>query len=560
MEFNNIIVIIVNMSDTKNLNKWMNQQSVFRTQARDNYLDLLSKLFDEKFEFTQAHFDTFVNQTNYLINIDLALKVCTLMFNKFDPTPSQMEQICYQSKHVIHNVLIKKNWNYTLSDYLMLKNNRYKQEYENINFHNNLVFLCCQDIMYSYRPIMNNTYKKLFNNIVIDDLTINILLLYTATNLTSDKKINFNELFDLIFNNCSNDIWTLLHNKNIRLQNIGILLPYITKKFGYNIEFCKSIILTKKYGIRFLLRSILHGYVMNDGDLDNIICNGSVICYFEYNVKYEKLGITQDMMDINTKHVCITKLYDIFKIPITLNTLTIALTNKNYKLANIILENYEVMPNKDTLDLAIKNINVTHKINDEYDVICNILKYKILPDSVTLDNLDLSHVYNSTINDKRCYIDLLINNGLILTFEVFEFLLSKRLPITNLERFGIPYDEKLYFLCYKYNTFCDEYYEKLTIDGKVLGLHKLCRSKLKSNHIIMDYLQKHNVKMDKYALDFLLFSNRNKAMLFIENYKCIPSILTTCRYTNKTISLDTIVTQYNLTHMHMFEQYDINLN
>lgn len=555
-----INVIITNMTDIKNLNKWMHQKKIFTMGNENAYLDLLLKLNNDGFNFTREHFDAFMIQVKYLSIGDICSRVCKFMLDKFDPTPLQMNDLCMWGKRAIHDILFDKNWNYTLDNYLNLKNSGYSKTNTFTTFHNSVVFLCCQNITRSYKGIIDNNTKIALKNATIDDLTINILLLYTKSIVNADKHKTFCELFDLIFKNYDSDnIWELMNNKNLRLKEIGILLSYICDKFGYNIDFTKSIIETKIYSIDFLLFSILHGYTIGNTDLNNIIANNKAVI-FKYHKKYEKLGLTENLANIDNGYICISKLYDLFKIPITLDTLTLAITHKRYTFANTILENYNVMPTQDTLDLAIKNISQGATVDNEFNVICNILKYKIIPDNDTLNNLNFSCIYdNETMKDRYRYVDLLINNGLILSLEVIEFLLSKGLPVLNLERFGIPYDEKLYFLCYKYDVFCDEYYDKFIIDKSILDLHKLCRSKMNSIVKLTDYLQKNNVAMDKYAIDFLLFNNKKKADAFIEKYKIIPSVITAYKSINKNISLDTILGQHNLTHMHMFEKYDIKI-
>ncbi len=515
-------------------------------------------MIDELFEFKKKHFDYFVIQAEYIyclnyLNNGNEDKICSYMFNKFDPTQNQLDKLCQTPSPKIHSVLLNKNYNYTIDNYKNLKRYNYCQPINGDNFNNNNVFIWCQTI---YKE--NKIFKIKFNNVIVDTTTINILFLYTKydsfNTYTTEQMASYYNLYDAIFDNCNIDIWKLLNDKNIILDRTGILLPYITNKYGYNNTFTKSLINTQECNLILLFDAILNGYVVDSDDLNNMLCNRDKMRLLNYNDKYSKIGILQNFFDING-YIYTHKLYETFNVPMTFDTLMIAISHKNYELATIALENYNVMPNKDTLDLAIQNIYVYSIMEDEYNLICNILKYKIIPDNETLKKLNS---YDST-ECKIKYIELLMNSGLIIDYDTFEYLLSKRTPVKNLERFAILYDEKLYFSCYKCDTFCDEYYDKFTIDKQTLDLHKFCKSKIKDIDTFYGYFKKNNMMLDKYALDYLIFYNKKYADIIIEKYNLIPSILTLMKHINRKVDLDNIMKQYNLTHMHMFEKYDIKI-
>lgn len=82
------------MSDIKNLNKWGKQKNIFKIKAGVEYVNLLSKLVDEKFDFTRAHFDNLMEQTEYMYDSVINRKICKYMFDKFDLTQIQVDNLC----------------------------------------------------------------------------------------------------------------------------------------------------------------------------------------------------------------------------------------------------------------------------------------------------------------------------------------------------------------------------------------------------------------------------------------------------------------------------------
>lgn len=175
-----------------------------------------------------------------------------------------------------------------------------------------------------------------------------------------------------------------------------------------------------------------------------------------------------------------------------------------------IVQNFDIKPDKDCLRYAIKNNN--------NELIEKILQFKVHP-------------------DKDCFLDgikagvsievyeLLFLYGYKLTLNDMMSVCRNKIPIINLERFDISYDEQLYFICYTYNHFPQEYLDKMykVIDTKILKLREICGNKDTTPQDVIIYMKENKVKIDRYCLDLAFSINNELGFYFLDKLKCEPT-------------------------------------
>lgn len=92
-------------------------------------------------------------------------------------------------------------------------------------------------------------------------------------------------------------------------------------------------------------------------------------------------------------------------------------------------------------------------------------------------------------------------------------------PIIDLHRFNIPYDNKLYHCCHKYNLFPENYVENFNIDDKIITLRNMFKAQKKWEDIVK-YIKENNLKVDRYC-----FENANDSCKkILTNLRAKPSV------------------------------------
>lgn len=247
------------------------------------------------------------------------------------------------------------------------------------------------------------------------------------------------------------------------------------------------------------------------------------------------------------------ELFDLFKLIPNNETLKIVCCKGYIYEFESLTQKYKMVPNKECLD-----ISVTSKLH--MDLIKQIICYKITPDHTTLKCL-LEN--DNDDNDIIELIELLIKNGLHILNDDIEKLIQIGCYLNDLERFGVEYDEKLYFVCFKSNKeIPNDYESKFKIDKKILKLRALCKSHNPRLSVskFKDYITKNKIKPDRYCLDNAVSSgNINLYTYMIDELECMPTIFTL--YNSSTIHLkkhiyNDILDKYKISHEDMMKTYD----
>jgi hypothetical protein len=165
----------------------------------------------------------------------------------------------------------------------------------------------------------------------------------------------------------------------------------------------------------------------------------------------------------------------------------------------------EIKPNKEHLQ-SILSKNIV-----DIDMLNTILCYKILPDKQDFEIYAKNCVHK---NNSTETVELLIKHGLQLNFDDIKLALQYKIVIKNLERFNIPYDEKLYYWCYVYNIF--PYDNDMNIDEHTLKLRKMCRNSIVSEESLIEYMKDSKIMPDRYCFDHACYYNYQLSRFFVD--------------------------------------------
>ena len=94
-----------------------------------------------------------------------------------------------------------------------------------------------------------------------------------------------------------------------------------------------------------------------------------------------------------------------------------------------------------------------------------------------------------------------------------------------LSRFGIKYDEKLYYLSHISNNW--HYKDKFVFaNEKILGLRTLCQNPKITPEMFDEYLAENNIDPDGYCLEHACQYNKPLATYLLDTLNYIPTITT----------------------------------
>lgn len=292
-------------------------------------------------------------------------------------------------------------------------------------------------------------------------------------------------------------------------------------------------------------------------------------CYYDVATKidFSKVNINgKDLIRLKVKDgknrkpstnikVRTIDLFELFNVIPSFETLKVMCKNAYIDSFDDFMSTYKIEPTKECLDLCATQ---GHK-----EMILKLICYKMNPDKDTFDNL-VSGCSDSMDDDGRDAIELLIKNGFNITFDEIEKLISKKMCLTDLSRFNIPYDEKLYFACFKHNYFPEEYSNKFVIDPKILKLRDMCTKKIKIE-TLKTFMRKNNVKPDKYCVDNTYIYRNTQLQYHFKELHCDPTVICAIRtsnmYLNNKDAIEKIFKTLPITSEIMSQQFEhVNLN
>lgn len=534
--------------------------------------------------------DALLTELRY--NTDL-MKITGYMFKNFVPNEKQVEQLisCYKSGMSHHiNVyiwidqLVDKKHIFTDKQIKMINSIGYPNmnkilgnsiTIETLKYYKNLMI---RYHTYSLR-ISDNEFFDLDEEIEkIKNFNGNLPQEYLYELFGYCHSINkFEPLIIAVINKSDMDQSIFSHLIDNKIDNYNIFMS-VLKKVKYTNEFIDYLINipSSLLNLETLLLAVSQGYNVTENTLNSIVSknteckvdltNLNGINLDKINTKLMEIKKNEDMLGkLDKLKIDTTTLFEIFDIAPSIETLRLICKcccndgNEDYSNSGRVkyfIKKYKIYPNKMCLDASIQVKDIK--------LITEILCYKLIPDKETLKNLwpeKIGYYHYSNDNIQKI-IELLIKNGLKCDFDDIKLALKNSQYIPQLEIFNIPYDEQLYFQCYKYDNFPDYYNEKFAIDQKILELRTLCRKNNNTPKKIMSSITLNKNIIDQYCIDFLYMSNKHKICNIIEsncNYPTILSIFKTHREYYKLKYITDYFDKTNIEYTDMIKQFNINI-
>lgn len=420
-------------------------------------------------------------------------------------------------------------------------------DYDTVN--NNVVYGVCLGMVRNYK-IMAEKYLKIIadNKEPFNPEHLELVIRILEKNY-GDQVANcvwFGQLLDNLLSGCKeNNVFNVLMKK-YNLNGVIIkVYEYVIDHFGYSDEFVNFIFENIiKYYPPIIFNLIDKGYKLtmdNINDLLKVSLSFSII-----PTKYE-FTKTFPITHTNKTQIDTHELYKMFDLTPSLNELHIACNKNAMKVALYLMDEFNIIPEKETLDICVSKLN--------YELVEKVLHYKLSPDEDTLNKIKGN--YSGSCPKM---IDLLLAHGLVINSSHMEFLMTNRIAVNDLERFDIKYDDKLYFLCYLYDFFPDQYIAKIPVDNNLEKLYKLCKSKRLHIDKLKDFMKTNKIGLNKYAFEYLIIQNGDVATDLMKTFKIEPPIITMYKrcYTPLETIMD-VVKKNGIDEMYMLKCYDICL-
>lgn len=528
-----------------NYSLWGLEYYITDIRAKQYISGIISELEDYRYEFTRKQFDMYISAATYrkgqgyLVGSRWKYKTEAIwaMFRLFTPTNKQMKELieCYKkdiyggkNKQWI-KVLLGKGYNFTSEQIKTLI------EYNCVTY-------------------------KLFDNYEISKEDLEALM---KTNwLKIDEKKALVMKSEVIpTKTCMMNAITI-RSVNEREELIKTLIEQ-----GCDIdEECMYKLMETQINIDIIKLILVKGNKMSNGILKKA-CK-------ERNTKYVKYYITE--LSIKPDIECLNSILwdqNLYNLMVSAgvkpNRTTLKLMGeRDYDQFIKIIEKWKIIPDKECLDYILQNADLSSdKIKH---VIVKIMSYKVETDEESYAKM----VSNIKLKNKdfEYYLELMIECGLDITIrQVKEALLNKR-TIKDIERFGIEYDEYLYYLCHRYKTWPREYKGKIeaSMEKKILGLRELCKHPKIMKEKLINYMALHNVKIDRYCLENAFRNNSYLKNFMLYELKLLPTIFILIEphlyreYKSGKNKLnynmaDRIESEYNFDWKTMKESYDIDM-
>ena len=517
--------------------------------SNGTFSTVVSFLDKKKYDFKQSEFDNFIINGTYMRGKSYIVKrnyretkknSIDIFFTKFTPNDKQIKTLlnCY-GKYKSYN-----HYNYQWIDVLVKKgfkfDTNYKQKLLEIGY-NITKLLDTDDInisLFENALLTFNLDDTLFNKVTAilnkldtehNPLTSICLhnFICTHINKIGYSKYN-NNIFEsvmalLLTNNAVIDInimETILGNIHNCFDVIKIFVPFVKDNNHIFVNLPKDLLsiitlqdklsCSQSMTILFLMEN---GFDTNITIINKLleadnISNDKIFIIFPENIIPEKYRIEINSHVFNLWNYIKTK-----GIVPNMDTLMIACKKGKPAIFDDIITNYGLYPDKKCLDTALSGLGSTN-VNDAMNIINKILDYKIIPDKESYMSLDIRNFpSNDQINN------LLIRYGLVVDIDIINKSLEVRCPIYDLYRFGIQYDEKLYFLCHKhmYMPYYNEFNEN--INKNIFELRNMFKTNSWDN--IVKYMKKNNIKPDRYCFEnCCLYKNYAVLRKMIE-LKCV---------------------------------------
>ncbi len=462
--------------------------------------------------------------------------------------------------YYVIDLLFKINYKFTFSDLECINDLNY-------NIHNYRPLILEHSTLSNfilqllYDPNKVDPYCCIFGDLINKNENVSQTYIISLFEYLNDEIFDkeFNECFVISIveillkktNNYDKDILlNIIVENNTHNTNLH---QYIIKNIGYNDKYLDFIF--SSCNISLLFELIIIGYIPTVNTLNKFL-NGNnnnsgnnkitidVIKKYSnkiggdfkifFHEEIDKLNMYNSQTNVNSQkkkypktkpntfyYVEISNLFTVLKIIPTIDTITELIKLKKYDIICEILTKNSISIDKNLLDLTIGSLDIK--------LIDMILKYKITPDIETLNILIGKYLLSKYTKTKKYIeiLELLVHYGLQINFNSIKDLISANLHINNLERFNIPYDEDLYFICYVNSYFPEEYMNKFTIDKNILTMRHYQWKKNNTTDNFIEFIKKNNLKIDRYTIGRLFLNNNINCIDLMIKYKFVPDLFST---------------------------------
>jgi hypothetical protein len=513
----------------------------------------IEKLIGLNHNFTQKDFDKFMATATYRKTRSYVAmpfwyphddqdKVIKHMFTKFTPSEKQLKLLftCFYDKYgntftVWIDALIEKGFNFNDTQIKLLADSKY--DISRIIKKNavitldDIIMTIQNTILRKTRPESLMEIMSLYTNPYPDNLMENILSEFKVSYDYDwlGKKDAIEKILDVAIikgikftDNCNQTI------SEMGYVNMGMIELFIKKGLIPNIKLLEKcaragfhelvLLYAKKFNLEMdiiILNHMLHhGSVwvgvrkLNHYGSHYYCCEDIVPFLLECG--YDETNIINAIDDKNYLNIYTF----LASLGIKPNDKTFEISCKMgyYDIFKNCIDEFKFIPSKSHLELAMNNRKEIKIVND-------ILCYKIIPDNKEFEILTRSYyVWDEEIFNK------LVRFGLKITIDDIDRVLGSNIVIDDLERFGIEYDDQLYYICHKHCVFPDKYTKKFKIDKNVLKLRELCRTPRVSIDTITDFMKNQNVKFDRYCMEHAARFNHDVLTYMLNDLKLEPTI------------------------------------
>jgi len=505
---------------------------------------VIIKLHDDGYKFTQTDIDKFLinaiyvpsnnynaySRRSYLLNdsyysnnekkqaISIMLNAQQLSYDNVQLIITKMTSSSYS--YVLYEI-IKSGYIYSEDQIEHLINKGFSNLIKNIysvKFMSINVFKYCLKYCRIFGTKWIETMINKNKIIVTEDMLLNLL-----DNISSVANTNINTI--------QSELIIQFLKKISTCTNATIIKLLQSKYYNAVITILSSI--CSKPNIKILIELCKTGPIERIIEYVELGIKPNLEC-LNHAVKLPYVQLTEkDMLHRYEDCILKTGSFSIFRymrkcgvVPDTNTLLNVCKTKKLSLFKKIV--KYGIYPTQECLKYAI--------LQENMELIEIILNNKILPPE-NIETFEI--IMNCKLYNK--ILELIVSYGYELNLEMIELVFKQEKNIDGLDNLGIPYDEKLYYLCYRYNIFSRNRYrhgERYRYDenkyakyivkfkkelGDIIHLRLLCENSNNLLKSVKDYMINKNLKPDRYCIEYACRHNNTIAEYFIEDLKCTPT-------------------------------------
>lgn len=361
-----------------------------------------------------------------------------------------------------------------------------------------------------YLSDINGRYGKMIIKAIFMNVIKNPLNCDALYNSICKKWARRGYLCSLVIDNIYKDGFVnVMMDMGIFKKNVGFLFRCI-EKYGFvvDIEFMNKLMEKMEKG-------------------EDNIKNSSKI-----NIKFDMDGDEIIKINDGNKKIYVLDMMVMFGRVPNDDTFKIALGRGYTYTVNKLINDYGFVVNDMMLYDAIKSKNIV-LINKVLEVgKFNVISNKVFDYLIKENNV--KKIYENAIHNKLSHktktiaiVELLVKYGLKVNLKDVSMLLSDGSILLGLERFGIPYDEELYFECYVNESYPKEYMKKFKIDKNILKMRHY--KYMGSDNASVKFLKDCGNIIDMYTLERIVrcrqgWRGSRFGQYMLNTYKCVPHV------------------------------------